>query len=447
MMRSIIPASPVLLVLVATAPFIPVFTADAQLSRTEREIVRLVDEHNPEAIDLLERAVNINSGTMNLEGVQEVGRLFERAFADLGFSSRWSSGEAWDRAGHLIAEHRGNGPHLLLIGHLDTVFEPDSPFQQYEMINDTTARGPGIIDMKGGNVIIVHALRALADVGVLDDLQITVILIGDEEKSGRPLDLARADLIEAAKAADIAMGFEDGDGDPRTAVISRRGWSGWTLDVLGTPAHSSQIFQEAYGAGAVFEISRILSAFYEHLSSEEHLTFNPGLIVGGTEAEYAVEEDAGRAYGKLNVIAEHAVAAGDLRALSPEQRDHAKHAMGQIVRESLPGTHAEISFEDSYPPMAPTDANRQLLELYSQVSEDLGLGPVEAVNPQNAGAADVSFTAEYVEMAIDGIGLMGFGGHTVEETADLRTLPSQTKRAALLMYRISQGALGDAPEH
>ncbi len=410
----------------------------AQLTDVERRIVEHVDAHNDEALALLERTVNINSGTMNFEGVREVGRVFGEAFEDVGFETRWVDGEHWERAGHLIAEHPGSGRKVVLVGHLDTVFEPDSPFQKYEPLNDEAARGPGTIDMKGGIVIMLQAMKALEEIGVLDDLHVTVILMGDEEKSGRPLSMARRHLIEAAKAADIALGFENGDSDPKTAVIARRGWTGWMLEVNGRPAHSSQIFQPAVGVGAAYELSRILYRFYTDLSGEPFLTFNAGTVLAGTDVDFDPAQDRGSAFGKSNVIAEHALVSGDLRALDAEQLATAKENMRAIVSDNLPHTSAAITFDDSYPPMGPTDGNRRLLEMYSDVSMDLGLGPVEAVNPQNAGAADISFTADHVEMAIDGIGLMGSGGHTVEETADLRTLPSQSKRAAILLYRLTK---------
>lgn len=414
--------------------------AQPTLTAAEQQIVRHVDAHVQEGLALLERAVAINSGTMNFEGVREVGRLFRAEFDALGFSTQWREGAPFGRAGHLVAERPASGPHVLLIGHLDTVFEPDSPFQRFELLSDTTARGPGVTDMKGGNVVIIQALRALEDAGVLENLHVTVILTGDEEKSGRPLSLAREALVEAARAADLAIGFEDGDGDPRTAVVARRGWTGWRLKVRGKPAHSSLVFSEEVGSGAVFEAARILDAFYEELSGEPYLTFNPGLVVGGTDVEVDAEQARGSAFGKDNVVAEHAVVHGDLRALSTAQREAAKERMEAIVARSRPHTSAEIVFDDSYPPMAPTDGNRRLLELYDEVSRDLGLGPVVAVDPRRAGAADISFAADHVAMALDGIGLMGTGGHTVHETADLRTLPSQTKRAALLLYRLSRGA-------
>ena len=421
-----------------TSASVSAAAAQAPLSPTERQIARYVDDHNNEALALLERVVNINSGTMNFAGVREVGRLFRAELDALGFGTRWIGGEPFGRAGHLLAHRAADGPHVLLIGHLDTVFEQDSPFQRFEMVGDSAARGPGTTDMKGGDVIIVQVLKALESVGGLDGMSVTVIMTGDEERVGAPLGLARAALIEAAEAADYAIAFEDGDGDPRTAVIARRGSTSWRLRVTGTPAHSSQIFREDIGAGAIYEAARILTGFYEGLAGERFLTFNPGMILGGTSVDFDTAGARGLAFGKNNVIAEHTIVSGDLRTISIEQLERAKERMRVIVAASLPHTSAEISFRDSYPPLAPSDGNQRLLAMLDQASRDLGLGPVKAVDPRKAGAADVSFTAGLVEMAIDGLGLMGDGGHTVRETADLRTLPTQTKRAAVLLYRLTQ---------
>jgi len=404
----------------------------------ERAIIDYVDAHNDEALKLLERVVNINSGTMNLAGVREVGRVFRRELDALGFATRWEDGEPFHRAGHLIGERTGQGPRLLLIGHLDTVFEPDSPFQRFERLDGTQARGPGVIDMKGGDVILVQALQALSSVGLLDRLAITVVLSGDEEKPGEPLEAARRTLVAAARTAEIAIGFEDGDGKPVHAVIARRGSSSWTLRVTGTPAHSSQIFTPEFGAGAIFEAARALNEFRERMAGERYLTFSPGVVLGGTTVGLEASRASGTAFGKGNVIAEHAVAEGDLRTVSPEQLERAKRTMRSIVTRHLPHTTSGIAFEDDYPPMAPSEGNRRLLRLYDRTSRDLGFGPVMATDPGDAGAADVSFAAGLVTMAIDGIGLKGRGGHTVEETADLAMLPVQTKRAAVLLYRLSK---------
>src|SRR5580765_6099984 len=133
-------------VCLAIAALLALQTADPV---AERDIVAYVDAHNAEALALLERVVNINSGTQNFAGVREVGEIFLTSFDRLGFKTRWVDGAPFQRAGHLIAEHRGSGPKLLLVGHLDTVFERDSPFQRFRRIDEKTAAGPGIIDMKG----------------------------------------------------------------------------------------------------------------------------------------------------------------------------------------------------------------------------------------------------------------------------------------------------------
>ena len=411
----------------------------AQLSKAEKRIADAVDARQREAITLLEEAVNINSGSMNFEGVHQVGKLFMTRLASLGMDAKWVDGKAWGRAGHLVAQHKGSGKGktLLLIGHLDTVFEMSSPFQRFEMVNDSTMRGPGVGDMKGGDVIIIQALQALKDTGLLKDMNIIVVMTGDEEHSGRPLSLARQHLVEAAKAADVALGFEDGDGNPATAVVARRSSSGWQLRVTGVPAHSSQIFTGPIGAGAIYEASRIIYQFYTSLSGEENLTFNPGMVLAGTEVEHEQEKDGGSAFGKSNIVARQAVVSGDIRAISPDQLTQTQETMRAIVAKNLPQTRAEITFGEGYPPLAPAEGNYRLLNYFSKVSVDLGFGPVQAVNPRDAGAADISFTAGYVEMALDGLGPGSAGGHTVNETADPRTLSRQAKRAAILMHRLS----------
>ena len=428
---------PIAVALLLSATLTPLPLGGQSLSEVERRITSEVDARAAEAIDLLERAVNINSGSMNFDGVREVGVLFRQEFDALGFETQWIDGTSWDRAGHLIARRDGSGPRLLLIGHLDTVFEPSSPFQSFDREGDR-AQGPGVVDMKGGDVVIVHALKALAASGELDDISITIIMTGDEERSGQPLDLARAALIEVAEEADIVLAFENGDSNPMTAVVARRGSSGWRLDVTGAPAHSSQLFQEEVGAGAAYEASRILSEFYDRLAGEPLLTFNPGVMLAGTDVDYDPSAAGGSAFGKSNVVAQTAVVTGDLRTITLEQLERARATMRFVVLESLPRTSATITFDDGYPPLAPSDGNLRLLAMFSQVSEDLGYGEVTAVDPRNAGAADVSFTAGFVEIAIDGLGPGGGNDHTVDEWIDLPTLAMQSKRAAVLMHRLAR---------
>jgi glutamate carboxypeptidase len=422
------------LLLLLTLAFTPPQTST--LTADERALTAFIDADNDHALALLEKAVNINSGTMNFAGVRAVGALFRAEFDALGFRTEWVDGAPFERAGHLVADHPGPGPRILLIGHLDTVFEPDSPFQKFERIDANSARGPGITDMKGGDVVMLQALKALHSTGVLKSMNIAVVLTGDEEAGGRPLAASRAALVKAAQGAEVAIGFEDGASNPKTAVIGRRGTTGWELRVKGKPAHSSQIFNAENGYGAIFEAARILNAFRERLAGQPHLTFNPGVIIGGTSVEYDGPASRGVGFGKSNVIAEHTVVTGDVRALSSEQFSAAKKTMQDIVAAALPRTSATLTFDDGYPPLSPTASNERLLALYSRASQDVGTGVVVAVDPDKAGAADVSFVASQGRMILDGVGLMGSGGHTVDEIADLRTLPSMTKRMAVLLARL-----------
>lgn len=412
--------------------------ADCQISSIEKKIAASVDRNEVESLDFLKRIVNINSGTMNIAGVRKVGEEFAEQYRKLGFQVEWISGDSFGRAGHLIATRLApKGPKILMIGHLDTVFEPDSPFQEYKMVSDHLMNGPGALDMKGGDVVMLLALKALHEQKLLDNFSVKVFLVGDEELSGEPLALSKKDLIEAGKWADIALGYEDGDGTFDHANISRRGSADWTLKVKGLPAHSSQIFQPEVGAGAIYEASRILNEFYRQLSLEENFTFNPGLISGGNSLTVNEEANKSEAFGKNNIVSAEVFVTGDMRAVSKEQLIRTRKIMQEIVANSLPHTSASIEFgDDGYPPMTMTEGNKRLLGIFSKVSEDLGFGPVFPVNPRNSGAADISFVADDVKMAMDAIGLCGTGGHTVEETADITCLPKEAKRTAILLYRL-----------
>ncbi|WGK65704.1 M20/M25/M40 family metallo-hydrolase [Croceiramulus getboli] len=411
--------------------------ANAQsLSKKEQRIIDKVVQNNAEALSFLETVVNVNSGTLNPEGVREVGRLFSTEFEEIGFETEWvPMPEAMNRAGHLVAKISGDkGKRLLLIGHLDTVFEEDSDFQKFTKINDSIATGPGANDMKGGDVVVLYALKALREAKVLDDAQITVVFTGDEESTGKPLSISRKALIDAARQSDIALGFETSTGYDN-ATVARRGSSGWKVTVTGKRAHSSGIFNERIGAGANFELARILHQFYTDVKGEDLLTFNPGMLLGGTTMTLDAEKSRGTIFGKGNVVAQTAYAQGGLRFISEEQKERAREKMRTIVQNNLPQTSAEIEFIDSYPAMGPTKANYQLLETLSQVSQDLGQPKVEAYDPAKRGAADVSFVAEYVA-ALDGLGTMGSGAHTPQETVNLNTVEDLTKRTAILIYRL-----------
>ena len=403
------------------------------LSRVEQKIRDYVRSHETEQISLLEKAVNINSGTLNLAGVRAVGKLLEPEFAALGFDAKWIPlPDAVGRAGHLFAESKGKrGKRLLLIGHLDTVFEGEGEkFVRY----DTLAAGAGSSDMKGGDLVILYALKALKHAGVLDDTRIIVALTGDEEDAGPLYDVSRQPLIEAAKRSDIALGFEE---DAGKGTVARRGMGGWQLVVTGRQAHSSGIFSQGSSFGAIYEAARILNEFREKLSGEQYLTFNPAVIIGGTDVSYDSSRIAGTAAGKDNIIAPKVYARGDLRFISRDQESKAREAMRAILAQHLPGTSATITFEDGNPAMPPTKGNYALLATLDSVSRALGQGPVEALDPGRRGAGDISFVSDYVD-ALDGLGVIGMRSHTPDERVNLKSIGPATERAAILIYRLTR---------
>jgi glutamate carboxypeptidase len=347
--------------------------------------------------------------------------------------------EAMNRAGHLFGRKtQGSGKKFVLIGHLDTVFEADDTFQGFVRDGDS-ATGPGVDDMKSGNVVIVYALKALQAVGALHDIPVIVAYTGDEEKTGKPLSISRKHLIEAGQWADIGLGFESAIHRDGTdwATVARRSSSGWLLTVEGKQAHSSGIFSEEDGAGAIFEAARILNAFYDEVRGEQHLTFNAGTIQGGTDVDYDAQQNRGTTFGKTNVIPRKVVVHGGIRTISQEQLDRAKAAMTAIVAQSLPHTRASIEFSEGYPPMFPTDGNRRLMAALSRINVALGRGPMQALDPSLRGAADVSFVAPYTD-ALAGLGAIGAGGHTPHESLELDSLPLAIKRTAILIYRLSR---------
>ncbi|MDO7836239.1 M20/M25/M40 family metallo-hydrolase [Sphingobium sp. HBC34] len=413
--------------------------AHAALSPAERTIGATVDAGHETAVALLERLVNQNSGSMNLAGVKAVADMLRPEYEALGFTVTWKPMDAAKRAGHLIAVHKGRagGTKMLLIGHLDTVFEPDSPFQTFVREGDF-ARGPGAADDKGGVATMLLALRAMQAAGTLKNAHIEVVLTGDEEDSGDPVSVARADLIAAGKRADVALDFEglSQEGGKDMGSIARRSSNSWTLTATGTSGHSSGIFSASAGDGAIYELARIITAFRKELP-EPDLTFNVGLIGGGQSAD--IDKDGVRiaVTGKTNIIPPVAVAKGDFRTLSEEQTRRVQAKMQAIVNAGhLTGTGASIAFDLGYPSMAPTDGNRALLARLNGINRDLGLAEMPALDPLKRGAGDISFVAADVDGLV-GLGPASSGDHSPAEKVDLVSMKRQAKRAAILMSRLA----------
>lgn len=408
--------------------------AQPKLSKTEQKVVETVEKNMAATRQLLEETVNINSGTFHIAGVKQVGERYGKELAALGFTTEWIAlPDSLKRAGHLVAYRKGKkGKKLFLIGHLDTVFEPAMPAGPFTLLNDSTATGQGVNDMKGGDVLVIAALKALHAQGLLKDATITVYLTGDEENAGSPISVSRGDFISRAREHDIALAFETAS-TMGIVATARRGSSGWRLQTEGRQAHSSGVFANGYGS--IYEAARILNDFREELSKERYLTFNPGLIVGGSDIHYDSTSQSGKAAGKTNIISPATVTIGDLRFLTKEQKDAARQKMKAIVARNLPGTKASISFKDGIPSMPPTPGNEALAAVVNDVSLALGYGPVKSGDPGARGAGDISYVAEYLD-CLDGLGASGKGAHAPGETINLAEYPKLIKRTAVLLARL-----------
>ncbi|KLI64080.1 peptidase M20 [Aurantiacibacter marinus] len=426
------PAAFVLSALVLSAP------AAAQLAPPEQAITSAVEAGFEDDVALLEAMVNINSGTHNHEGVRAVADLLIPEFEALGFTTEFIDQSHVDRAGHLFARHEGNpgATRILMIGHIDTVFEPTSPFQTFIRDGDT-AIGPGVNDNKGGIIVILSALRAMQAAGTLDSANIVVALTGDEEDAGYPIEQSREHLIRTGQWADVALGFEGLAvmEERDMGVVARRSSNNWTLNTTGQSGHSSRIFTDGAGYGAIYEMTRILDAFRRELP-EENLTYNVGFMAGGTPAEMGEDNLSATTIGKTNIIPDSAVARGDLRTISQEQTERVAAAMQVIVDNNLTGTDAQISFNFRYPPMSPTDANRALLARLNVINADMGLEQMAEFPPALRGAADISFVAPYTD-GLAGMGPNGSGAHAEGESVDLASFIRQAQRAAILMTRLA----------
>ena len=408
------------------------------LSTTEKNIAAQVAKNHAANLKLLEQIVNINSGSLNIAGVKQVAERIAAEFNKIGFTTEFVKlPDSLKRAPHLVAFRKGKkGKRILMEGHLDTVFEPEMEANPYRLLNDSTATGQGVVDMKGGVVMMLAVCQALQQLKLIEDATIVCYFTSDEESTGKPELVSRQDFIDRAKQSDIALGFETAQGF-NTVAVGRRGSSRWLLEVSGEQGHSAGMFGARTSYGANYETARILNDIRTTLEGEKYLTISPGIMAGGTELNYDQAAYGGSVSGKTNIIAPTAVVQGDLRFLGEVQKENARNKMREIAAKNLRGTTARFSFNDGFPSMEPKKGNYELVTQLSKLSVDMGLGEVMAGDPGSRGAGDISWVAQYVD-CIDGLGPSGGGAHAPGETLKLNELQKLTERAAIFVYRLTR---------
>ena len=353
----------------------------------------------------LAELVEVNSFTENVEGGKKVADMLVELFDIDGLDARRHASTTGKFADHLVFssswtrnERAGRAP-IALVGHLDTVFPPGT-FEGYRRDGDL-ARGPGVLDMKGGLCVVAWALKALAEEGTLEDLPgIRLVIVADEEV-GSP---EGAKIIERAiGGARGALVFEAGrKGD--LVITRRKGTGAMTAIAHGKAAHAGNAHKE--GANALWALSRFVDRAQQLTDYDKGVTVNVGKISGGTSK---------------NTVPDRAEAILDLRFESKADADRLIESLQNAAKEAaLPGTHIELSGGVARLPLERTPDSDKLRLAYEEAAKASGLGVGEA--PLIGGGSDASTAHAMGIAAIDGLGPRGIGFHTKDEQIEVVSL-------------------------
>jgi glutamate carboxypeptidase len=375
-----------------------------------KDLVAYVDTKEAEILAFLERIVNIDSGTHDKAGVDQVGNILADKLQELGFEVEKVPQTQY--GDHLIARKQGRGQRsILFIGHMDTVFPAGTAARRPFRVEGGRAYGPGVLDMKGGDVSLLFALEALKATGnpVYDDVTMTVIFNSDEEVLSPT---SRSIFEVEAKRADTACVFEPARPGGEY-VIRRKGVGKYYLTVHGRAAHAGA--QPEQGRSAVEEMARKILAIHAMTDFKVGTTLNVGLVRGGERS---------------NVVAETAYAEIDLRAPDMEEARRVDARLREIAAAStVPDTTAELTGGLVFPPMEQTPASRRLFEAVQAAGRELGL---DLQGISTGGGSDGNHAAQFTP-TIDGMGPKGSETHSDREFIEVASMSERTKVTTLFL--------------
>ncbi|NQV69651.1 MAG: M20 family metallopeptidase [Pseudohongiella sp.] len=397
------------------------------LNADEIELSQWLDSQEDNMVEMIERITNINSGSLNKAGVNAMADIFSRELRQLGFSVSTLPGDFIempscpgsnyniDVADHVLASRAGSGTRLLLMGHLDTVFPSDSPFQTFRREGDMMY-GPGVSDMKGGLVVMLYALKALNEFGFLQDKAITLLLNSDEEIGSLS---SRKYLEQQALLHDYGLVYEPGS----SLIRQRKGLGQARFVVRGKASHAGAAHEQ--GRSAIKELAYKIVEIERMTDYESGVTVNVGIINGG-EAR--------------NTISPCAEALIDLRYPEPQQGLDAiaqfedifasvySYAVdsGELTTESWTNLHR--------PAKIPTPESDYLLEKTLSISkllgQSIGVG-------DSGGGTDGSLTQAVGLPTLDSLGGSGSGTHSNREQGQISSLVERAKLSAVLIHRLA----------
>jgi glutamate carboxypeptidase len=366
-------------------------------------------------LKLLETVVNIDSGTGDVEGGRRVLDVLAPRLEALGARIERVPAEIPGLPDNLVATLKGKGKaRILMIGHVDTVFEPGTTAKWRYVADGNRATGPGVGDEKGGVVQAITALEILSARGFRDYDTLTLLLETSEER-GSPGTRALIDRL--VKSHDVELNLEPGDA-PDKVTVWRKGSSTFNIDVKGRPAHAGVAPQD--GRNAATELVHQLATLDGLPKSGDGLTANLTILQAGS---------------RYNIIPENARAQVNVRIRDKADLDRVQATLEESARNTkVPDTRVTVSRENSFPPL-PDNPHTDALAvrakaIYAELGRDLGTGG-------NGGASESALSHEAGTPALDGLGPVGGGFHTDKEWIDLTTI---TPRTYLLMRMIQDVA-------
>lgn len=387
------------LALVAVAVAQPAPAAPKAVAKDGR-VWAAAEAARADQLHLLEEVVNIDSGTGDVDGGRKVADVLVPRLEALGFQVERFPAEAPNLADNVVATLKGSGKgRILMIGHLDTVFEPGTAAKRPFRVAGDRAMGPGVADEKGGVVEAIYAVRILRDLGFRDFGQI-VFLIESSEERGSPGTRKLIDRL--LKDADVELNLEPGD-PPDVATVWRKGSNVIVLEVTGKAAHAGVAPQE--GRNAADELIHQIQAARAFPKFGEGMTLNLTQLEAGT---------------RHNIIPDHAAATFSLRVREPAQVGQVLQALETSAKApSIDGTTVTVRRDASYPPLPNNAATDALADraaaIYAGIGRTLGRGG-------NGGASQSALANEAGVAALDGLGPVGGGFHSEQEYVDLTTL-------------------------
>ncbi len=395
----------------------------------ELKVVDFFDCHEEEIFELLAKIVNINSHSKNLQGIRQVGDVLIPLFKELGFSIAFIENEGYGRL--IIAEKElSEGPKVLLLGHLDTVFPIDSPFQKLtntQKNGNSIATGPGIIDMKSGIVSIYYIVKAIIEMANLKKGMITVVLTGDEE-IGSPE--SKKSYLELAKKHDLALVFEAA---PKTnsIIAERKGVKQLRLKIKGKDAHPGVNPED--GINTVSELGYKIVELLKLNNKQDGISLNFGMVKGGVA---------------VNRICSDVSLWFEYRFKTSEQDNYIFRQINEIVNNSYTQNQhlnqsptAEIEVLAEAPPLVLTEQNKKVINHYKAVYKELGFGELNAIF--FGGASDANNIGQTRIPVLDGLGPLGGNEHSREEYLLVASLCEKCKVNAVFLYRYINGIFAD----